>query len=274
MEHRDGRTAAVTLAERSYLPMLPGTRRTTFVFVHPVGGSVSGYVDVLAALPPDTPCVGLRARGLGPAGEPHRNVPAMARRYLAELGAHHAPEDLVLTGYSFGGLVALEMAAQLEAVGRRPAGTVLLGTWFPLQDVPRVEHVATFRGLVSAIYRIPRELLELEGLSDAAMVAAAAAAARDCPTLPAEYRSADLNRLFGVLAANLRMTWAYRVPHYGGPVHLVRPERPGPRDDPGPWSERCTAGVVTHDVGGEHNSLMTGAHGERIADVLATCWPD
>ncbi|MER5521332.1 alpha/beta fold hydrolase [Streptomyces sp. NPDC002763] len=242
--------------------------------MHPVGGSVSGYVDVLAALPPDAACVGFRARGLDPGGEPHQDIPAMARQYLAELCAHHEVKDVVLAGYSFGGLVALEMASQLEAAGLRPAGTVLLGTWFPLQDVGRADHIAMFRGLVSAIYRVPEDLLELDGLSDADMVVVAAEAALRSATLPAEYRHADLRRLLGVLAANLRMTWEYRVPQYGGPVHLVRPEQPGPRDDPSAWAERCTAGVITHDVGGEHNSLMSGIHGERIADVLATCWPD
>ncbi|MEU6259166.1 alpha/beta fold hydrolase [Streptomyces sp. NPDC047043] len=259
--------------EASYVRLLPGSRTPTYAFVHPVGGSVSGYVDVVSALPAGTECVGMRARGLSPRGEPHRDIPAMAAAYLGELLAHHEPEHLVLAGYSFGGLVAFEMARRLRERGRTPAGAVLLGTYVPRHGVPRAERVAAFARLVSVIYRVPAEGLRLDGLDDTEMVDRAAEVAERCPTLPAAYRQADMRRLFRVLALNLRMAQEYDVPPYDGPVHLVRPERPDPQDTLHAWRSRCPAGVFTHDVGGEHNELMTGDHGVRIARTLAALWP-
>ncbi|QHC31817.1 thioesterase domain-containing protein [Streptomyces sp. HF10] len=259
--------------ETSYVRLLPGSHTPTYAFVHPVGGSVSGYVDVVAALPAGTECVGVRARGLSPQGEPHHDIPTMATDYLDELLAYHEPEQLVLAGYSFGGLVAFEMARRLRERGRTPAGTVLLGTYVPRHDVPRAERVATFARLVSVIYRVPLERLRLDGLDDAEMVDRAAEVAGRCDTLPAAYRQADLRRLFQVLALNLRMAQEYDVPPYDGLVHLVRPERPDPRDTLHAWRSRCPSGVVTHDIGGEHNELMSADRGVRIAQALAALWP-
>ncbi|MFJ8493739.1 alpha/beta fold hydrolase [Streptomyces sp. NPDC094038] len=259
--------------EASYVRLLPGSRTPTYAFVHPVGGSVSGYVDVVAALPARTECVGVRARGLSPRGEPHHTIPTMAADYLDELLTHHEPENLVLAGYSFGGLVAFEMARQLRERGRTPAGTVLLGTYVPRHDVSRAERAATFARLISVIYRVPVERLRLHGLDDSGMVDRAAEVAERCDALPAAYRQADLRRLFQVLALNLRMAQEYDVPSYDGPVHLVRPERPDPQDTLHAWRSRCPAGVLTHDIGGEHNELMSGDHGVRIAQALAVLWP-
>ncbi|MET7608643.1 thioesterase domain-containing protein [Streptomyces avermitilis] len=268
------RTADVSGAARSYVRLLDGSRRPAFAFVHPVGGSVSGYVDVLADLPSDAECVGLRARGLHPEGKPHRDIPAMAQQYLTELLAHHDPGQLVLGGYSFGGLVAWEMARLLRSRGRPPAGVVLLGTAVPRRNVPRAEHVDTFRQLVSAIYRVPAGQLELDGLDDEEMVRSAARTAERCDTLPVQYRNDDLERLFRVLALNLTMAHRYRVPPYDGTVHLVRPDRPDLQDTRRAWQELCPGGLVTHDIGGPHNSLMSGTYGTRIAEFLAARWPD
>ncbi|WP_037908064.1 alpha/beta fold hydrolase [Actinacidiphila yeochonensis] len=257
----------------SYVRLRSAERDTTFVFVHPVGGSVSGYTDVVAALPPGAGCVGLQARGLDPRCEPHPDIPSMAADYLAELSARHRPEDLVLGGYSFGGLVAFEMAHQLGRAGRPPRGVVLLGTYFPQRDVTRAGRIETLSALVGAIYRTPVDPRALDGLDDDAVVGALAAAACGNASLPEQYRHAGLRRLIEVLARNLAMVEAFDVPVIEGQVHLVRPESPEPRDVPTAWRRHARGGAVAHDIGGEHNALMSQPHGSRIARLLAELWP-
>lgn len=257
---------------RSYVRMRIGTQRTSFVFVHPVGGSVSGYFNVIAALPSSASCVGLRARGLDPHGQPDHDIPGMATGYLSELLDRHEAEHLVVCGYSFGGLVAFEMAHQLECRGRPPAGVVLLDTSLPRRDVSGAERVASFRQLISVIYRVPVERLPRDDLDDDDLVSKAVQAALRYDGLPAEHRKADLRKLFTVLLLNLRMAEQYAIPRYYGRVHLVRPETAPPHASIEDWSWHCPAGIAAHDVGGEHNSLMSGDHGRRIAGVLGKLW--
>ncbi|MFE6311714.1 thioesterase domain-containing protein [Streptomyces rochei] len=269
--------------ERSYVPMTIGHPngksvihgKTAFVFVHPVGGAVSGYWDVVQGIPQGIECVGLQARGLDLECEPHVDIPTMASQYLSEVLAHHAAEDVVLSGYSFGGLVAYEMAHQLEQEGRLPAGLLLLDTHVPDQNDSRPSRIRDLRALAAAIYRLPIAQLESNGedVDDREVVRKIIDVARHCGTLPEEYNHEGLPRLIEVLALNHRMSYTYEVPDYKHDIHLIRPAGSGSGDALHAWSKRCSARFVTHDIGGEnHYTLMSGVHGNRIAQLLAELW--
>jgi thioesterase domain-containing protein len=81
------------------------------------------------ALGPDQPIYAFRhasqesEHGLG--------VRELASIYIRDLLAFDRTGPHLLGGYSFGGLVAFEMAQQLEARGQRPAMVVMLDTWLP-----------------------------------------------------------------------------------------------------------------------------------------------
>jgi thioesterase domain-containing protein len=60
---------------------------------------------------------GIQARGLDGRSEPHATVDAMATAYLEAIRARQPEGPYQLCGFSFGGLVALEMAKQLRTAG-------------------------------------------------------------------------------------------------------------------------------------------------------------
>src|SRR6185369_17266831 len=68
---------------------------------------------------------GLQAPGLYGERAPFEQVEALAAHYLDAIAHQHAGEPGVLGGWSFGGLVAFEMARQLELRGERPPLVVL-----------------------------------------------------------------------------------------------------------------------------------------------------
>jgi thioesterase domain-containing protein/acyl carrier protein len=101
--------------------------------VHPQGGGVFCYMKLAAELPPELPVLGVQDAGLeGGAGA--ASVEAMAADYIAALRAATPCGPYRLLGYSFGGLVAFEMARQLEAAGESVA---FLGMF----DVPWPEEI-------------------------------------------------------------------------------------------------------------------------------------
>ncbi|MDN7700863.1 beta-ketoacyl synthase N-terminal-like domain-containing protein [Burkholderia semiarida] len=86
--------------------------------VHPVGGNVLCYQELAAAWPGDPTVVAIRHpyadQGHAPA---YLSIAQLASRYRAALLATHGRQPDLLGGWSFGGIVAHEMAVQWESEG-------------------------------------------------------------------------------------------------------------------------------------------------------------
>ncbi|KAB8161583.1 thioesterase [Streptomyces sp. 3MP-14] len=100
----------------------PGPLRS--VLLHPAGGGLGPYLGVAAVLGRRGPVAGIRAAGLLPGERPDDSVEAMVRRYLPLLDRLDGPPDL-LFGWSLGGVLAWELAAELVARGQRPRVVML-----------------------------------------------------------------------------------------------------------------------------------------------------
>jgi acetoacetyl-CoA synthetase len=70
----------------------------------------------------------LQAKGLDPAAKPHLSVEAMAAHYVDEVRAFQPSGPYALCGFSFGGLVAYEMARRLVAEGQTVELLALIDT--------------------------------------------------------------------------------------------------------------------------------------------------
>ncbi len=72
--------------------------------------------------------IGIQARGLAGKDRPHATVEAMAAEYLRAVKARQPDGPYNLCGYSFGGLVAFEMARRLRESGDEVALVGLFDT--------------------------------------------------------------------------------------------------------------------------------------------------
>nr|WP_274610402.1 condensation domain-containing protein [Pseudomonas sp. TH31] len=95
-----------------------GSQRPLYL-VHPLGGEVQYARDLATALDPQMPIYGLAASGLVAAESPLSEVPAMAARYLTAIRQVQPQGPYRIAGWSAGGLIAYEMALQLQAGGER-----------------------------------------------------------------------------------------------------------------------------------------------------------
>jgi thioesterase domain-containing protein len=77
----------------------------------------------------ENPIYGIQAKGLDGKDEPFDRVEDMAEFYLAEIEKLHPRGPYLLIGYSFGGLVALEVAQRLVKSGKHVALLVLLDSF-------------------------------------------------------------------------------------------------------------------------------------------------
>ena len=96
------------------------------VAIHPVGGNVLCYRELLDRVPADTSILGIQSRGDGAA----RTVADMAVGYVDELSAHIPfGARVYLLGWSMGGVIAHEMARLLDNAGMSIATLTMIDSW-------------------------------------------------------------------------------------------------------------------------------------------------
>jgi thioesterase domain-containing protein len=111
--------------------MKPGGSRPPFFCVHAVFGSVFPYHNLALHVDREQPFYALQARGLDGREPPLDRIEEMAREYVAAIRAVQPRGPYHLGGYSFGGLVAFEMAQQLVRAGETVGLTAAFGAGAP-----------------------------------------------------------------------------------------------------------------------------------------------
>jgi thioesterase domain-containing protein len=88
-------------------------------------------------VPADQPLYGLQALGLDGASQPSCSVRDMAAEYVKQIRAVQESGPYHLLGWSFGGIVAHEIAVQLQADGEQVAALIIMDGYPPQQGTPR-----------------------------------------------------------------------------------------------------------------------------------------
>ena len=86
--------------------------------VHGAGLNVLLFNTLAMNMSPDQPVYGLQAKGLNGVDEPLTKIEDIAAHYISAIIQQNPNGPYALAGYSFGGIIAFEMAKQLEAAGK------------------------------------------------------------------------------------------------------------------------------------------------------------
>jgi thioesterase domain-containing protein len=111
--------------------MKPGGSRPPFFCVHAIFGSVFPYHNLALRMHREQPFYGLQARGLDGREAPRDKIETMAAEYVAAVRTVQPRGPYHLGGYSFGGLVAFEMAQQLVHSGEEVGLVAAFGAGAP-----------------------------------------------------------------------------------------------------------------------------------------------
>jgi amino acid adenylation domain-containing protein len=277
--------------------------RPPLVLVHPAGGGALCYAALADALAGDRPVWGLQAPGFEGEEEPLERVEELAERYLAELagalGPLEAAGPIHFGGWSFGALVAFEMARRLAERGGEPALVAALdaapmaagegsapgsagavaGEGDPpgagggaAAPEPADEAELLARALADVV---PVAAEELRGLDAAARADHLLRRAREAGALPPEpergFHRRTAERLLRVFTANLRAATAYRPGTYPGRLVLLRAtdSRHLPAADPAAgWRAAALGGVEIVEVPGDHGTVVAAENAPALAAAL------
>jgi amino acid adenylation domain-containing protein len=251
---------ALARASSPLVRIQPRGSRPPLFMVHPGGGGVLCYADLARALGEDQPLYGLQAPGLDGERPPLDRIGEMADLYLNALREAQPEGPWHLGGWSFGGLVAYEMASRLGD----QAGLVAI------LDVPAWED-EDFADETELLLRgldgeLPLSADELRGLDTRAQVALVL---ERMPDLPPDFDERRAVALVEVFKANLRAARTWEPRPYAGKVTVFRAagsHRLGP-DGTGGWGAFAAA-VEVVTVPGDHHSLVRPPHVEALADAL------
>lgn len=110
--------------EQTWNSLIPvrstGTKEPIYI-VHGAGLHVMLFRTLGEHIGDDRPVYALQAQGLNGEAEPLESIEEIAAHYVTQLLEHNPNGPYALGGYSFGGIIALEMAKQLRAQGKKIA---------------------------------------------------------------------------------------------------------------------------------------------------------
>jgi amino acid adenylation domain-containing protein len=270
------------------------------VFLFPGGGGGEGeffvYARLARSVGREYPFYGLRARGADGFTPPHRSVATMAADYLAEMRMLQPHGPYFLVGECYGGIVAYEVACQLQSRGEEVAVLVLMDTQRPTGRIYwRYRATHTCGPLGGAFFdgTFPRHWKTLCNLPYARwipyLVKHAAGAVQYLPSVWAPQDS-ERRRVQAVLESDATQRNPRHVVHarhryrltlrrhrpqpYAGPIELLVNEQYHQRDDPSlGWDALGQGGVHVHSVPGNHDSYIRELV-HVTAGELRTCLED
>lgn len=218
------------------------------VCVHPAGGTAFCYLPLAAHLPGHAGLYGIQSPGVNPGEDVLPSVEAMAEAYLRLLEPLGAG-PLVLTGLSYGGLVAHEMGRLLGAAGRSDVSVVLLDT----QATDDAEARAAITAVDAAEFR--DKLVRFNGMY---------------PGID----DAQVDRYFRIYNHN-RLTARAHVPA-ASPARLVLAEAVPDGADTAFhaevrafWRRRAQGEFRVETMACDHWEILEGAETARVAALLA-----
>ncbi|MGW8813466.1 alpha/beta fold hydrolase [Gordonia terrae] len=255
------------------IPLRKGTGRPIFLIAG-AGSLGTSLTPVVRALQTERPVYAIQSRGVEKRGRADHSVRAAARRAIADIRSVQPDGPYQVGGYSLGGFVAMEVAAQLTKAGEKCDPVVVLDSLFDPalakrvrgEKVGIVERLHARRGTQDTalpdrtgddpspakeplLQRVVKEIVLAVLVPTAGMV-----------QLPTPVQWVVFFRL------GTKMIRRYRPRDHHGPVGVIR-ARTNP-DDPDLWRRMSSGEVTFHDVSGDHISMIRAPHAADTARAI------
>jgi thioesterase domain-containing protein/aryl carrier-like protein len=265
---------SVSDALRVVLPVRSGGSAEPLWCVHPAGGLSWCYMPLARFVPAGRPVLGLQARGFDGVSELAASVAEMAADYLARIREVQAEGPYFLLGWSFGGVVAQEIAVQLREAGEQVAALIIMDVY-----PPRAEPEPAPASVTGAPAQAGTALAREAAPQDAAPQVAGAATAEMNPELArimaeirqgrgdmfAEISEEELAMFARIFQNNERLMHEHEIRAFDGDLLLVVAAEGKPDEVASRW-QPYTGGEVTE-------FRLACSHGEMARpDMLAQTW--
>jgi amino acid adenylation domain-containing protein/non-ribosomal peptide synthase protein (TIGR01720 family) len=264
------RAAAAPAIFSPLVPLQAHSGKPPLFCIHPLGGNVLCYAELARLLKDHATVYGLQARGIELDEEPATDLDAMARDYTALVRSVQPRGPYTLLGYSFGGFVALRMAAMLRDQGEQVARVVLLDVPHPSVVPPEMARTDD-SGLLVSLFAGSLELSveQLRAMTREERYHFVFEQAREAGLVPPGMPYDRALRYFAISQANHHME--YQPLPCDFPITLIRATELAGRISPQPdlgWQSFAPDVTVLWSPG-SHETMLNPPHVTALADLVA-----
>jgi amino acid adenylation domain-containing protein len=278
--------------EKTYIwsplvPLQPQGAKTPFFCIHPVFGVVLPYYELATYLGKDQPFYALQPCGLDGLQPPLTSIPEMAAYYIKALRQVQPQGAYQLGGWSFGGLVAFEMAQQLHQAGDEVSLLAILDTLAPIPNnqpslwdslkfllttVPQSiqPYLLDYWDLICDAASIPHTL---EQIFSPQWWSSLLENATTTHLFPQETRlrmldELTLERIMRIFWANSQATVNYAPQSYPKAIALFKSNEPLTTTDTTLGWGQLTNSVMLHSIPGNHLTMLKTPNVQVLAQEL------
>ncbi|WP_086838998.1 non-ribosomal peptide synthetase [Amycolatopsis kentuckyensis] len=249
------------------LPIRPDGDRAPLFCVHAGLGLSLPYLGLVQHLDPGRPMYGLQSPNIGGDGELPVSVEDVAEEYAARIRAIQPSGPYHLLGWSFGGLLAHEIAVQLQEAGERVETLCVLDS-FPVdaagQAPPTRQEL-----LASFLEHLGHDAEEDAELSPAAVIDVL----RRGGSRLAGIGEDRMARVLEVMSNNGELALRYEPARFSGRLLLFLAADGLTEADlaerPGRWAPYVDGAIETHRIGCGHEFMMHPQAQAAIGRIVA-----
>lgn len=251
------------------LPLRTGGHKTPLFCIHPGIGIGWSYVRLLRHLPPDLPIYGIQARGLSGTEPIHRCIADMANDYLQQIRAIQPEGSYRLLGWSFGGLLAHDIAARLQHEGDDVELLTILDAYPASMNLPKEPSALDPETLVALLEivgqdtsRVDRETLQLPDVINALRTADGGLS---------DLTPESMEALIEIFTVNLRLQNEFTPGKFRGDLILFSACQHQGNGWPSPdtWKPYVDGRIEHHPLNSTHSRMLEEDAVMHIAPILA-----
>jgi len=229
--------------------------------IHGLGGHIAGFLPLANRLRVGRPVYGLQAQGLDGISPPHQHLDEMASCYVEEIREHQPVGPYLISGWSLGGLIAMNVARQLQDAGDSVPLLVMYDTYLRVsnRDVPEMSHTSLLLRIASRLHLPLGQLQALHPQQQWDWIAERAARSTGVGV-------EEIRNLAETCRAHLTAMARFQPKTYTGSVLLFRTDHSRQTLD-SRWAEICPQLRVA-EVSGNHYTMLEEPHVEVLAARL------
>lgn len=267
--------------DTSIVALQPNGTKQPFFCVHPASGHVFCYYELARQLGLEQPFYALQAWGLDGKQEPHHRIEDMAGHYIQLLRTIQPQGPYLLGGWSMGGVLAFEMAYQLQQQGEQVNLLALLDSLAPVaQHKPDIDEsddaqvLAKFaQDMASAAGKNLSIFYEqLQQLKPDEQLEYFLAQAKIAQLVPPDVSNQQLRCLVRVFQKNMQAILKYVPRVYPYRITLFKASDRNPEQEiqhPAlGWDELSSESVEIINISGDHCTILTEPHVKSLQKQL------
>lgn len=261
------------LKDSPLVPLRLAGSKPPFFCIHPVFGVVLPYAQLAYHLDPNQPFYGLQS-----VSKLHSRLEDLAADYIKAIRSVQPDGPYLIGGWSFGGLVAFEMAQQLDRAGQSVALLALIDTVAPIaRNQPSFRKSLQFliKTALPSLLPLMRDYLTLWFNNRSSRFTRKSTASDRLPRSIQHRILAELTLLpmLRTFYANSQAAWRYRPNPGRQPITLFQAQTSAQNhpDSTYGWQELTIADVKIHSVIGNHFSMLYKPSVASLAAQLQSC---